>query len=201
MQSLSNYSPHIHISFHPPQFIKSEIKEYFYERKHPKNLESAMTWLNLKKYVLQEASSLKIINFCDLLQTLSASFHLSSKGLYLTTPGEDSPCPKDYYESYGRFATEGIANHIHLNHIVKNRIAQFFIGVMAIHAWIPVLRSIRGLQAAQIYLNEDNDNLRSYTLCVYSKPSKKDILYLEKNLERDAPLKRMTFSAFIQWAM
>jgi hypothetical protein len=104
---------------------------------------------------------------------------------------------KDEVKLHGKFNTEGLINHIHLDHVIQNHIAQIEIGVRAIRAWMPALHQIAGLKRASNYLNGPDD----YTLCLYANPEDEDLKSLDRRISQDAELTVKNAASFIRWSL
>jgi len=189
----------IEIRYHQPVFAKEEVIDYFRLEKWPRNFKHSVGWEEIRDLANRNLRfrPKKIGDLSYLCWVLSPEFHFSRGGLYLTDMG-NAVAYKDEVNKHGKFNTEGLINHIHLDHVIKNRIAQFEIGVRAIRAWVPALQQIAGLKRASIYLNGPDD----YTLCLYGNPADEDLKSLDQRISQDVgELTVKKAESFIRWSL
>lgn len=166
----------IQIRFHEPRFSKKAIAEF-------------------NKSVYHETR----IDY--LLWALEPEFYFSSAGLFLTTSQRKTE-KSDYNnltKEKGKFNAEGLVNHIHLDHIIRNPLWQFEIGLRAIKSWENKLESSKFNCKTVIYLNEQYEASRrvNYCLCIYSDPSNNELTALESHWVRE--VKVLSFKQFLNW--
>ena len=188
----------IEIKYHRPVVSKKEVMDYFKLEKWPRDLKHSIGWEEIKDLAnrISRFRPQQIGDLSYLCWILSPEFHFSKGGLYLTDMGL-AVAYKDEVKKHGKFNTEGLINHIHLDHMIKNRIAQFEIGVRAIRTWVPALHQIARLKRASIYLNGPDD----YTLCVYGNPEDGDLLSLDRHISQDGELIVKNAQNFIKWSL
>lgn len=169
----------IQIRLHVPRFTKKAKSEY--QKTSYRELETRIGYL---------------------LWTLEPAFYFSSAGLFLEKLNGNTK-KEDYSkltQVKGKFNAEGLVNHIHLDHIVRNQVWQYEIGLRAIKSWGALLDSI-GLNCnAVIYLNESYETSRraNYTLCLYSSPSDSDLKAIESHWKREVNI--FTYKQFLDWS-
>lgn len=187
----------IEIRYHRPTFSRKEVMEYLKLDKWPRVLKHNIGWDNTKLLISKnrfEPKRIKSLSY--LCWTISPVFHYSREGLYLTDGGKQYSNSK-LIKARGKFNTEGLINHIHLDHLISNRVGQYEIGIRAVKSWIPALKQLKELRSATIYLN----GVKNFTLCVYSNAEEQDLRSLDNILENGTSLMRSSAKKFIEWAL
>lgn len=187
----------ITVYFHKPSFTREEVRAYLKLKTWPKMMKFTVGWDEIKHMVAGgtfNAQSIKSLSY--LLWILSPEFHFSSSGLFLTDFDRRFN-PQRYVKHDGRFKSEALINHIQLQNVVKNRVAQFETGTRAIRAWGPALKNIRHLREAVIYLSGPDN----FTLAIYSHPKKEEILSLNRLIGKDQTLVKMRWEDFVRWGL
>jgi hypothetical protein len=164
----------IQVRFHKPSFTKKALAEY-------------------------SRSSALEVSLTSLLGTLTPEFRLTRHGLYLVRPRSTKNFAK-IHRDLGKFNSEGLVNHIHLSHLVKNPVYQFKIGVAAIRLWQQELERIGRIKSSVIFLNEASTTSKGsdFILCIYSDPQRSELQSLEKHWKRKVSI--ATVNSFLKWA-
>lgn len=187
----------ITVYFHKPSFKREEVREYLKLKTWPKMMKFTVGWEDIKHMVAGgDFNAMTVQSLSYLLWIVSPEFSFSPWGLYLTDFNRRFNAEK-YVKHDGRFKSEGLVNHIHLEHVVKNRVAQFEIGARAIRAWGPALKNFKKLKDVVIYL----DGPENFTLAVYSHPKKQEIKSLNEGLNKNKKLSKMDWKEFVEWAL
>ena len=186
------------VRYHEPRFSQKLLREFLRGGRVAKKLPAQISWS--KARLLTERANVGMyvrMNFRYLTSIASPEFGFSRYGLYLGSRGRASVW-NDGPKRYGLFSSEGLSNHVHLDHIVRNPVAQYSLGITLLKIWADDLILMKTKpRHVVLYLNESTDG-RDFMICAYSDPCMTDIRMLESQWSR--PCKQASLRKFLKWS-
>jgi hypothetical protein len=182
----------IQVRFHSPNFAPSDVRAYL---RRSGRVDQPLAWPEFAVRARGKGRKRSFEDAAYLMGVLAPEFAFRPDGLFLHGMPPHVLVDPSYVREHGRFDSEGINNHVHLQTFTRSRIAQFEIGIRVASQWIRTMEAMKSRpDRAVIYLTGQRD----FDVCIYSDPTPEEMDTLERRLGGEIHVK--TADVFLEWA-